>query len=135
MTGKTEGVDLDVLQYIHRHKTAKLLESAVVCGALLGGGSEADIERMRKYALNLGLAFQVIDDILDVTQSSEHLGKTAAKDLSQDKTTYPKLLGLDRSREVAESLIIDAKNQLSVYDPQKAAPLIGLADYIYNRTN
>eukprot|EP01024_Parvocaulis_polyphysoides_P029153 TRINITY_DN26302_c0_g3_i1.p2 TRINITY_DN26302_c0_g3~~TRINITY_DN26302_c0_g3_i1.p2 ORF type:complete len:350 (+),score=50.37 TRINITY_DN26302_c0_g3_i1:157-1206(+) len=135
MAGKKDGVDLEVLQYIHKHKTAKLLESAVVCGALLGGATDEDVARMRTYALNIGLAFQVVDDILDVTQTTEQLGKTAAKDIDQDKTTYPKLLGLDRSREVAEELIAEAKAQLSIYEPIKAAPLIGLAEYILNRTN
>eukprot|EP01025_Chloroclados_australasicus_P007521 TRINITY_DN12432_c0_g1_i2.p2 TRINITY_DN12432_c0_g1~~TRINITY_DN12432_c0_g1_i2.p2 ORF type:complete len:366 (-),score=49.50 TRINITY_DN12432_c0_g1_i2:552-1607(-) len=135
MAGKKEGVDLEVLQYIHKNKTAKLLESAVVCGALLGGATEEDIARLRTYALNIGLAFQVVDDILDVTQTTEHLGKTAAKDVDQDKTTYPKLLGLERSREVANELIAEAKAQLSVYEPTKAAPLVALADYILNRTN
>ena len=78
---------------------------------------------------------QVIDDILDVTQTTEHLGKTAAKDLVSDKTTYPKLLGLEKSKEVAEELIEDAISQLSTFDQKKAAPLIGLARYIGSRTN
>ncbi|GMH41339.1 hypothetical protein BSKO_09249 [Bryopsis sp. KO-2023] len=128
-------VDRDTLQYIHLHKTAALLEAAVVCGAIVGGASEDDITRLSKYSRNIGLAFQVVDDILDVTQTTEKLGKTAAKDLSSDKTTYPKLLGLEESRKVADQLINDAIAQLEVYDPLKAAPLIGLAKYIGSRTN
>lgn len=128
-------VDRDTLQYIHLHKTAALLEASVVCGAIVGGATEEDISRLSKYSQNIGLAFQVVDDILDVTQTTEKLGKTAAKDLSSDKTTYPKLLGLEESRKVADELIDDAIAQLHVYDPAKAAPLVGLAKYIGSRTN
>ncbi len=78
---------------------------------------------------------QVVDDILDITQSSEVLGKTAGKDLLSDKTTYPSLLGIDKSKEVAQGLIAEAKAQLVGYDPAKAAPLVGLAEYIISRTN
>ncbi|CAD7703201.1 unnamed protein product [Ostreobium quekettii] len=128
-------VDLDVLEYIHEHKTAALLEAAVVCGATLGGASDEEIEKLRKYSRNIGLAFQVIDDILDVTQTSEHLGKTAAKDLASDKTTYPKLLGLEKSREVAQHLIDEAVAQLASFNSTRVAPLVGLAHYIGSRTN
>ncbi|CAI7878693.1 unnamed protein product [Closterium sp. NIES-54] len=78
---------------------------------------------------------QVVDDILDVTKSTEELGKTAGKDLAQDKTTYPKLLGLEKSKELAEELIRKAKEQLSTFEQHKAAPLIGLADFIAYRQN
>ena len=81
------------------------------------------------------LLVQVVDDILDITQTTEQLGKTAGKDLSSDKTTYPALLGLERSKEVAKELIRDAKDALAMYDEAKAAPLTGLADYIISRTN
>ncbi|EIE26210.1 Polyprenyl synthetase [Coccomyxa subellipsoidea C-169] len=133
--GMAEQVGLETLQYIHEHKTAALLEASVVCGALVGGAGEPDVERLRKYARCIGLAFQVVDDILDITQSSEVLGKTAGKDLLSDKTTYPSLLGIERSKEVAQQLIADAKEQLSCYDPAKVAPLLGLATYIGARTN
>lgn len=78
---------------------------------------------------------KVVDDILDVTQTTEQLGKTAAKDLSSDKTTYPKLLGLEESQRVADQLINDAISQLDVFEAEKAAPLIGMAKYIGSRTN
>lgn len=80
-------------------------------------------------------AWQVVDDILDITQSTEVLGKTAAKDLAVNKTTYPKLLGLERSREVAEELIAEAIQQLEGFDKEKAAPLVALAKYIGYRQN
>lgn len=170
-------VGLEVLEYVHIHKTAVLLESSVVCGAILGGASEEEISRLSKYALNVGHLFQVsisllpsisptirdlayillfpkrisytiqsynsgsrcseqvVDDILDVTKSSAELGKTAGKDMLADKATYPKLLGLERSREFAEELRNKAKEQLSVFDQAKAAPLLALADYIAMRQN
>lgn len=132
---ENQAVGLDVLKYIHEHKTAALLEAAVVCGAIVGGASDDVVEKLRRYALNIGLAFQVIDDILDVTQTTEMLGKTAAKDLAVNKTTYPKLLGIDKSREVAEQLIREAIQQLDGYEPARAAPLVALAKFIGYRQN
>uniref|UniRef100_A0A6T7V5A6 Geranylgeranyl diphosphate synthase n=1 Tax=Pyramimonas obovata TaxID=1411642 RepID=A0A6T7V5A6_9CHLO len=135
MEGAHEEATLETLQYIHAHKTAALLDAAVVSGALLGGATEEDVERLTRYSQNIGLAFQVIDDILDCTQTSEQLGKTAGKDDAVGKTTYPSLLGLEESKRIGLKLIEDAKAELSVYDPQRAAPLIALADYIGSRQN
>ncbi|XP_021809449.1 geranylgeranyl pyrophosphate synthase, chloroplastic [Prunus avium] len=128
-------VGLEQLEYIHLHKTAALLECAVVLGSILGGGSDSETEKLRTFARYIGLLFQVVDDILDVTKSSQELGKTAGKDLVADKVTYPKLLGIEKSREFAEKLIKDAKEQLSGFDLEKAAPLIALANYIAHREN
>lgn len=133
-TGNTS-VGLDTLEFIHIHKTAALLEASVVLGAILGGGSDVEIEKLRTFARKIGLLFQVVDDILDVTKSSAELGKTAGKDLVTDKTTYPKLLGLEKSREFAQKLNEEAKEQLVGFDPHKAAPLLALADYIAYRQN
>lgn len=91
--------------------------------------------QVRKYAQNLGLGFQVVDDILDITQTTEELGKTAGKDLVSEKSTYPSLVGIDESRKIAQNLIDEAKAQLDSFDPVKRAPLIGLADYIFSRQN
>jgi len=135
MEGRSEEASLETLQYIHAKKTADLLDAAVVCGAMLGGAREEDVARLTKYSQNIGLAFQVVDDILDCTMSSEELGKTAGKDEAVGKTTYPSLLGLDESRRIAQKLIDDAKAELSSYDQAKAAPLLALADYIGNRQN
>ncbi|KNA09314.1 hypothetical protein SOVF_154800 [Spinacia oleracea] len=128
-------VDLEQLEFIHIHKTAKLLEGSVVLGAILGGGSDEEVEKLRKFATGVGLLFQVVDDILDVTKSSEELGKTAGKDLVADKVTFPKLMGIEKSREYAGKLIKDAKEQLKEFDQEKAKPLIALADYIAYRQN
>lgn len=127
-------VSLEDLTWIHTHKTAALLQVACACGAILGGASEEDVKRMERFALDIGLAFQVADDILDVTQSSEMLGKTAGKDEDTDKTTYPKLMGLDGSKEEARRLVDDAKACLEPYG-EKAAPLLAIAEYIINREN
>ncbi|XP_068654837.1 geranylgeranyl pyrophosphate synthase, chloroplastic-like [Aristolochia californica] len=135
VSGGLQGVGLDILEFIHVHKTAALLEAAVVTGAIVGGGSDEEIEKLRKFARCIGLLFQVVDDILDVTKSSQELGKTAGKDLLADKTTYPKLIGLDKSREFAEKSNREAKEQLLDFDPEKAIPLISLANYIAYRQN
>ncbi|KAL0283813.1 UNVERIFIED_CONTAM: Geranylgeranyl pyrophosphate synthase, chloroplastic [Sesamum angustifolium] len=115
-TGNNANVGLDTLEFIHIHKTASLLEASVVLGAILGGGSDEQVEKLRTFARKIGLLFQVVDDILDVTKSSEELGKTAGKDLAADKTTYPKLLGLEKAREFAEKLNEEAKEQLADFD-------------------
>ncbi|KAG2323437.1 hypothetical protein Bca52824_016650 [Brassica carinata] len=136
----SEGMDsndvgLELLEFIHVHKTAVLLEAATVLGAIVGGGSDEEIEKLRKFARCIGLMFQVVDDILDVTKSSEELGKTAGKDLIADKLTYPKLLGLEKSKEFAEKLMRDAQEQLQGFDSKKVAPLLALANYIAKRQN
>ena len=127
-----QAVDLETLEYIHLHKTAALLRACVVTGALIGGANDEQLQAMRTYANGIGLAFQIIDDILDVTASSEVLGKTAGKDLLADKTTYPKLLGLDASREKALQLVRESKAALEPWR-DKAAPLLALADYVASR--
>ncbi|XP_052197103.1 geranylgeranyl pyrophosphate synthase, chloroplastic-like [Diospyros lotus] len=128
-------VGLEHLEFIHRHKTAALLEGSVVLGAILGGGSDEQVEKLRNFARKIGLLFQVVDDILDVTKSSQDLGKTAGKDLVADKVTYPKLIGIEKSREFAEKLNNEAKDQLSGFDRDRAAPLIALTNYIAYRGN
>lgn len=128
-------VTLEDLEYIHLHKTSALLEAAVVSGAIIAGATEDQLQRLERYSRHVGLLFQVVDDILDVTMTTEQLGKTAGKDVEQGKTTYPKLLGLEKSRQFAQELVRKAKEELSVFDPKKAAPLLGLADYIYERKN
>ena len=125
-------VDLNTLEYIHLHKTGALLSACVITGATIGGADEALIAALRVYARGIGLAFQIIDDILDITASSEVLGKTAGKDLIADKTTYPKLLGLEESRRRADALVSEAKAVLKPWE-QRAMPLLALADFITSR--
>jgi geranylgeranyl diphosphate synthase, type II len=127
-------VSLETLNFIHTHKTGALLETCVVSGAILGGASEQQLEKLSCYAQNIGLAFQVIDDILDITATQEELGKTAGKDLKAQKVTYPSLWGLAESRVQAEKMVETAINQLDDYG-QEAEPLRSLARFIVNRKN
>ncbi|MEN9203003.1 MAG: polyprenyl synthetase family protein [Thermostichus sp. DG_1_6_bins_120] len=128
--GKT--VTLETLDYIHTHKTGALLEISVVSGGILGGGDMDLLARLSRYAQDIGLAFQIIDDILDITATSEQLGKTAGKDQAVAKATYPSLWGLEASRQKAEELIRSAKEQLYPYGSE-AEPLLALADFITRR--
>lgn len=127
-------VPLDTLTWIHTHKTAVLLRVSCACGAILGGATDEDVERVSEFAVKTGLAFQIADDLLDVTQSTEVLGKTAGKDEVVNKATYPRLLGLEGSRRQAEQLINEAKQALAPYG-ERANTLIALADFIINRQN
>jgi len=128
------GTTLDDLKWIHIHKTATLLQVAVAAGAILGGASPEEVEACETFAMDIGLAFQVADDILDVTASSEDLGKTAGKDEATDKTTYVKLLGLEGSKKYARELVDEAKECLAPFG-ERAAPLLAIADYIVDRSN
>lgn len=129
-----DAVTLEDLKWIHTHKTATLLQVAVAAGAILAGATDEEVQACEKFALNIGLAFQVADDILDVTASTEDLGKTAAKDLDADKTTFPKLLGLDESKLEAKRLIDEAKESLEPFG-DRALPLLAIADFIIERKN
>jgi len=131
--GKTD-ITTTTLTEIHTRKTGALLESSVVCGAILAGASSEDLQRLSIYAQNIGLAFQIVDDILDITATKEELGKTAGKDLQAEKATYPKLWGMEASIAQARQLSDNAISQLSIYG-EKAAPLRAIASYIINRKN
>ncbi|CAN7074289.1 unnamed protein product [Brassica oleracea var. botrytis] len=126
---------LEYLEFIHIHKTAALLEAAAVMGCIMGGGSDEEIERVRRYARCVGLMYQVVDDVLDVTKSSEELGKTAGKDLIAGKLTYPRVMGVEKSKEYAEKLKGEAREHLQGFDSDQVAPLLSLAEYIVNRQN
>ncbi|MBZ8178694.1 geranylgeranyl diphosphate synthase CrtE [Oscillatoria salina] len=125
-------VSLDTLNYIHTHKTGALLETCVVSGAILAGAESSDLEKLSRYAQNIGLAFQIVDDILDITATQEQLGKTAGKDLVAKKATYPSLWGLESSKVQAKQLIEAANAELADYG-KKAEPLRAIANFIMNR--
>lgn len=127
-------ITVDTLKFIHTHKTGALLETSVVSGAILAGGSTEDIQRLSQYAQNIGLAFQIIDDILDITSTQEELGKTAGKDLRDQKATYPSLWGLEESKKQAQNLVSGAIAQLTPYG-NKAEPLRAIANFIVTRNN
>jgi len=129
-----EGVKLkhEALESMHRLKTGALIRAAVHAGAVLGGASEDQIDRLKRYAENIGLAFQVIDDILNIQGDPSVLGKAVGTDASRQKNTYPALLGLERSRAYADQLIGDALRALDIFD-NKADPLRAIAQYIVDR--
>lgn len=129
--GKAD-ISVDTLTFIHTHKTGALLETSVVSGAILAGAPEADVQRLSKYAQNIGLAFQIIDDILDITATQEELGKTAGKDLRAQKATYPSLWGVEESRNQARHLVNGAIAQLTPYGG-KADSLRAIAEFIITR--
>src|SRR5690625_3077420 len=120
------------LQQMHRMKTGALLEASVLLGGIVAGASSAVREGLERYASAIGLAFQVVDDILDVTSDTATLGKTAGKDAASQKPTYVSVLGMDASRELLQKLADDAREALRPLGPS-AAPLSGVVDYIVNR--
>jgi geranylgeranyl diphosphate synthase type II len=103
--GGGAGAPLSLLEFIHENKTGKLLTASVVLGGILAGASEEQIDALRKYGHATGLAFQIVDDLLDVEEDAATLGKTAGKDLAQGKLTYPALLGADAARADAQRLL------------------------------
>jgi len=124
--------DVATLEYIHRSKTAALITACVVSGGIYSGATPDDIKRLRTYGQSIGLAFQIVDDVLDVTQTSEQLGKTAGKDTAAEKATYPALFGIDESRRRADELIETACDQLSGHS-EAASTLKSLARYLVER--
>jgi geranylgeranyl diphosphate synthase, type II len=125
-------IPLEILQTLHSKKTGSLLEAAVVSGGIVAGAGTEDIARLSDYAQKIGLAFQIIDDVLDITGTAEKIGKTVGKDQAVQKATYPSLLGIARSQDLASELIAQAKAQLAPYGT-KSAPLLALADFIVQR--
>lgn len=125
-------VDAAGLEYIHRSKTAALIRASVVTGALAGGASDEDVERLRRFGEAIGWAFQIVDDVLDVEESSAALGKTAGKDQAQKKATYPALFGIEKSRAFARELAARAEHELACYD-ERAERLRAIAEYLVVR--
>jgi geranylgeranyl diphosphate synthase type II len=129
-----KSADAAMLEYIHRSKTAALICGSIVAGAIAGGAGGEDVERLRRFGQQIGWAFQVVDDILDVSESSAALGKTAGKDQAQQKATYPALYGLEKSREIANELETRALRELDCYG-QRATRLRQLAQFLVARRN
>jgi geranylgeranyl diphosphate synthase, type II len=126
--------DLQTLQYIHRSKTAALITASVVSGGMYAAASADQIGRLRAFGQGVGLAFQIVDDVLDVTQTSEQLGKTAGKDTAAEKATYPALFGIDESLRKADVLVDDACAQLDPFGP-RGETLKSLARFLVERKN
>ncbi len=120
------------LEYIHRSKTAALIRASVASGAIGGGAEDQDVARLKRFGETIGWAFQVVDDILDVEESSAALGKTAGKDAAQQKATYPSLFGLEKSRQFAKELETRAMAEIEPYGA-RASRLKELAELIVHR--
>jgi len=108
MESEGKPVEAGTLEYIHRAKTGAILVASVVGGALVAGASGEQLERARTYGQRIGLAFQIADDVLDVTATAEQLGKTPGKDVAAGKATYPALFGVEASRQKAHALVSEA---------------------------
>ena len=127
---------LELLEAIHRRKTGALIEVSLKLGGLVAGGTTEQLDALSTYGRHVGLAFQIIDDLLDECSDEETMGKAVDKDAAQGKLTFPSLLGIDESRARASRLIDDAIGAIHAVDsfcPEGAGPLIGLARYVIER--
>ena len=127
-----QNLNLDDLKALHRLKTGALIEAALKIGAILAAGTRQQIEALSDYGRNIGLAFQITDDILNVTGDPDVIGKATGTDADRQKSTYPALLGLEKSTFLARKSIQQALQALTDFD-NKAEPLRALAEYIINR--
>lgn len=124
--------DRDTLTFIHLHKTAALITASVRMGGILADSDDDKLKALTKYGVNIGLAFQIIDDILDIEGNAEELGKTAGSDMKMKKMTYPSVYGIKKSRKEAEDLISEAINALSLFSSE-TDQLRGIAYYLIQR--
>jgi geranylgeranyl diphosphate synthase type II len=126
--------DRDILSFIHLHKTAALVTASVRMGPLLAESDKDKLHALTRYGENMGLVFQIIDDILDIEGSTEELGKSAGSDRKSKKMTYPALYGIEMSRQKAENLVSEAIDELKIFFSE-ADPLREIASYLIKRRN
>lgn len=133
---ESEGKEIDAaaLEYIHIHKTGYLIRASIISGGILSQCSEKDLQALASFGDNIGLAFQIIDDILDVTGDQSEIGKDAKSDVKSNKATYPALFGIEESKRKAQKLIGDGIAYLDHFD-SKAAHLREIAKYFISRTH
>ena len=132
LEGEGKKITAAELRYIHENKTAALIASSIRLGAMSANATAKQLAQLTEFGQSLGLAFQVIDDILDVTQTTEKLGKSAGKDITAQKATYPALLGLDKARKEADRLTARARTALKPFG-KDAGPLEAIADFLLKR--
>lgn len=131
---ENQDIDLPTLQNIHKHKTGMLIRAAVRMGAIAAGASDRQLDDMTGYAEDIGLAFQIADDVLNVTGTREELGKNPNTDAERGKKTYPTFYGVDGAKQLADDCVIRAINRLASFG-QSADPLRDIARYITSRKN
>lgn len=129
---ENEQIPKEKLDYIHNNKTAAIIIGCMRAGAIIGDANEEQIDEITKYAKNIGLSFQIVDDILDIVGDEVKLGKKVGSDIDNNKSTYPSLLGLEKSKEIANELISEAKKSIEKLS-ENVEFLNGLADYIIAR--
>lgn len=134
LEGENKRATLDEVKRTHLNKTAALITASIRLGAMAGNATPAQLERLTRYGQDLGLAFQVIDDILDATSTKEIMGKSVRADQKTQKSTFPSVLGIDKSRQFAADLIADARTQLEAFG-KSAEPLRAIADFFLTRQN
>jgi geranylgeranyl diphosphate synthase, type II len=133
LEGEGQALSLEKLVYIHSRKTGALITAAVVCGGLVGQADKNELKALREFGREIGLAFQVVDDILDVTSTAEQLGKSPGKDQAANKQTYPALMGLEKAKVHAQQLIDKACNRIAKFAKPQA--LTTIAQYFVARTH
>ncbi len=132
--GEGQTPTAELVEAIHRAKTGALITVSIVAGGLIGGATADEVAHLRRFGQRAGLAFQIVDDVLDETQSSEQLGKTAGKDTATAKATWPAVFGIDASRETAAELLRDALAELDRFG-ERAEPLKAVARALVERTH
>jgi geranylgeranyl diphosphate synthase type II len=132
LAAEGRGLNVSELEAIHRSKTGALLSTSIWMGAWLGGAAPDDLDALLRFGQKIGLAFQIVDDVLDVTESRETLGKTAGKDRVHRKATYPALLGIDASRRTIRALTDQAREALLPLG-RRAELLIGISEFLETR--
>jgi geranylgeranyl diphosphate synthase type II len=125
-------VDKDTLDFIHSRKTGSLISASCEIGGLLGGGSESQVLQLKNFGAKVGLAFQIVDDVLNETSTAAQLGKAAGSDREKNKATYPALYGLDGAKKAASDLLASAIGELGEDLKQREA-LVELAEFSVER--
>lgn len=133
LEGEGRALTVDELRAIHNGKTAALIIAAVRLGAMSAGCTAEQLDALTAYGRDLGLAFQIIDDILDITSSPEVLGKSIGKDAREQKATYPALIGIDNARAEARALTASARADLDVFSAKRSEALLTISDYLLKR--
>lgn len=134
LEGEHKKPTAELVEAIHRAKTGALIRVSVVAGGIFAGATPEQVAQLDTFGRKAGLAFQIIDDVLDVTENSEQLGKTAGKDLSSDKATWPAVFGIEQSRKDGDRLIAEAFAAIGSFG-SKADPLKAVAQFLVERKN